>query len=43
MPKVRLSEDLTPISDFRVRTVELIAKVKETSWSDHYSPSYCPR
>ena len=30
MPKVRLSEDLTPISDFRVRTAELVAKVKKT-------------
>lgn len=30
MAKVRLSEDLTPISDFRVRTAELVAKVKKT-------------
>jgi prevent-host-death family protein len=28
--KVRLSEDLTPISDFRLRTAELVAKVKKT-------------
>jgi len=30
MAKVRLSEDLTPISDFRLRTAEIIAKVKKT-------------
>ena len=30
MPKVRLSEDLTPISDFRVRSAELVAKVRKT-------------
>src|SRR5437016_13495532 len=30
MPKVRLSEDLTPISDFRVRSAELVAKVSRT-------------
>ena len=30
MSKVRLSEDLTPISDFRLRTAELVAKVKKT-------------
>jgi len=30
MPKIRLSEDLTPITDFRVRTAELVAKVKKT-------------
>jgi prevent-host-death family protein len=30
MAKVRLSEDLTPISDFRVRTAELVAKVRKT-------------
>ena len=30
MPKVRLSEDLTPISDFRVRSAELVAKVRRT-------------
>lgn len=30
MPKVRLSEDLTPISDFRIRTAELVAKIRKT-------------
>ncbi|HJU05690.1 MAG TPA: type II toxin-antitoxin system Phd/YefM family antitoxin [Nitrospiraceae bacterium] len=30
MSKVHLSEDLTPISDFRLRTAELVAKVKKT-------------
>ncbi len=30
MTRVRLSEDLTPISDFRVRTAEIVAKVKRT-------------
>jgi prevent-host-death family protein len=30
MAKVRLSEDLTPISDFRLRTAELVAKVRKT-------------
>lgn len=30
MTKVRFSEDLTPISDFRVRTAEIVAKVKKT-------------
>ena len=30
MPKVRLSEDLTPISDLRVRSAELVAKVRRT-------------
>ena len=30
MPKIRLSEDLTPIGDLRVRTAELVAKVKKT-------------
>ena len=30
MSKPRLSEDLMPISDFRVRTAELMAKVKKT-------------
>ncbi|MES4785381.1 MAG: prevent-host-death family protein [Nitrospiraceae bacterium] len=30
MQKVRLSEDLTPISDFRMRTAELVAKVRKT-------------
>lgn len=30
MPRTRLSEDLTPISDFRHRTAELVAKVKKT-------------
>jgi prevent-host-death family protein len=30
MPKVRLSEDLTAISDFRIRSAELIAKVRKT-------------
>ena len=30
MPKVKLSEDLTPISDFRVRSAELVAKVRKT-------------
>ena len=29
MSKVRLSEDLPPISDFRLRTAELVAKVKK--------------
>ena len=30
MARVRFSEDLTPISDFRVRTAEIVAKVKMT-------------
>ncbi|MBI3603721.1 MAG: type II toxin-antitoxin system Phd/YefM family antitoxin [Nitrospirae bacterium] len=30
MTRVRLSEDLTPISDFRVRTAEIVAKIKKT-------------
>ena len=30
MTRVRLSEDLTQISDFRVRTAEIVAKVKKT-------------
>jgi prevent-host-death family protein len=30
MPRVRLSKDLTPISDFRIRSAELIAKVRMT-------------
>lgn len=30
MPKVRLSEDLTAISDFRLRTAELLAKARKT-------------
>lgn len=30
MPKIRLSEDLTSISDFRLRTAELVAKAKKT-------------
>ena len=30
MPRVRLSEDVTPISDFRLRTAELIAKTRRT-------------
>ena len=30
MSRVRLSEDLTPISDFRLRTAELVSKVKKT-------------
>jgi len=30
MARIRFSEDLTPISDFRVRTAEIVAKVKKT-------------
>ena len=30
MNKIRLLEDLTPISDFRVRTAEIVAKVRKT-------------
>jgi len=30
MAQVKLTEDLTPISDFRVRTAEIVAKVKKT-------------
>ncbi|MBI4402033.1 MAG: type II toxin-antitoxin system Phd/YefM family antitoxin [Nitrospirae bacterium] len=30
MARVSLLEDLTPISDFRVRTAEIVAKVKKT-------------
>lgn len=30
MKKIRLLEDLTPISDFRVRTAEIVAKVRKT-------------
>ncbi len=30
MARVRLSEDLTPITDFRVRAAEIVAKVKKT-------------
>ena len=30
MARLSLVEDLTPISDFRVRTAEIIAKVKKT-------------
>jgi len=30
MSRVRLSEDLTPISDFRIRSAELVAKVRKT-------------
>jgi prevent-host-death family protein len=30
MARVKLTEDLTPISDFRVRTAEIVAKVKKT-------------
>lgn len=30
MPKVSLSEDLLPISDFRTRTAEVVAKMKKT-------------
>lgn len=29
MPKIKLSEDLTPISEFRLRTAELVARVKK--------------
>jgi prevent-host-death family protein len=29
-PRIRLSENLTPISDFRVHTAEWVAKVKRT-------------
>lgn len=29
MPKIKLCEDLTPISEFRLRTAELVAKVKK--------------
>lgn len=31
MPKIKLCEDLTPISEFRLRTAELVAKVKKKS------------
>ena len=30
MARIRFSEDLTPISDFRVHTAEIVAKVKKT-------------
>lgn len=30
MNRIRLLEDLTPISDFRVRTAEIVAKVRKT-------------
>ena len=30
MARVRLTEDLTPISDFRLRTAEIVAKLKKT-------------
>ncbi len=30
MNRIRLSEDLTPISDFRTRTAEIVAKVRKT-------------
>ena len=30
MTRVRLSKDLTPISDFRVRAAEIMARVKKT-------------
>ena len=30
MARIRLSEDLTPISDFRVHTAEIVAKVQKT-------------
>jgi len=30
MNRIRLSEDLTPISDFRIRTAEIVAKVRKT-------------
>jgi prevent-host-death family protein len=30
MARVGFSEDLTPISDFRVRTAEIVAKVQKT-------------
>lgn len=30
MARLSLTEDLTPISDFRVRTAEIVAKVKKT-------------
>jgi prevent-host-death family protein len=29
MPKIKLSEGLTPISEFRLRTAELVARVKK--------------
>lgn len=31
MPKIKLSEDLTPISEFRLRTAELVAREKRTA------------
>ena len=30
MTRLKLSEDLTPISDFRTRTAEIVAKVKKS-------------
>ncbi|MFM8552399.1 MAG: type II toxin-antitoxin system Phd/YefM family antitoxin [Nitrospiraceae bacterium] len=30
MSRIRFSEDLTPITDFRVRAAEIVAKVKKT-------------
>lgn len=30
MNRIRLLEDFTPISDFRVRTAEIVAKVRKT-------------
>ena len=30
MARIRFSEDLTPISDFRVHTAEIVAKVQKT-------------
>lgn len=30
MPKIKLFEDLTPLSEFRLRTAELMARVKKT-------------
>lgn len=30
MPKIKLFVDLTPISEFRLRTAELMARVKKT-------------
>jgi len=30
MNRIRLLEDLTPISDFRTRTAEIVAKVRKT-------------
>jgi prevent-host-death family protein len=30
MARIRFSEDLTPISDFRIHTAEIVAKVQKT-------------